>query len=216
VLAQFVGHVEETDGSIDVGYPAGVAAGDIIFLAIVNRQAGGTVGTIDTPPGGWTAISISAAFRNGGSTLTGTFALYYKVATGSESGTETITRTGDTGAGLGFAARMILFRGLILAIDGTSINQESANATIDINAVTVNGPERTLLAVIFQCGSDDAGTPAGYTNAGEGGTTIRLEFNYLEDVSVGTATTATGGSTDGWGTAHVSIFNVRGRSFIVN
>jgi hypothetical protein len=208
-----VGSYNEASGSsVNIAYPAGITAGDIIFLAIANKQIFPAVGGIDAPVG-WDVMAGGLGFRDGGAVVTGSMAVFKKVANGSESGNQTITRSGGTGVGTGIGGIMILIRGKV--VEDFSTRQEESLATITWNAVTVGGNARTILAIVGQAnGLDVSGTPSGYTNASNDGSIVNLAVNYMEDVGADGAITATDGSADGWATMHISIFNPSGSVYI--
>lgn len=203
--------VEEQDDSIDVGYPPGIVAGYLIFLFVANRQESASIGSINAPAG-WEVMHNNLAFRDAGTVLHGTVGLFYKKATGSESGFQTVTRTGGTGVGTAIGGQMFLVDGR--AIENSSANHEEAGGTINWDPVTISGFERTLLAFCAQATSDVSGTPATFTNADNNGTIINLAMSYKENVSSDGAISASGGSADGWAAVQVSVFNPTARNYI--
>lgn len=209
----------DTDDSVSVAYSGltEILVGDLLFLFAVNSQIGGTVGTISTPSG-WTSIHNPAAFRDGSSTLNGTMALFYRIADGTEAGSVEVLRTGSTGGGgQDFLACMAQFRGTGTRpiISTHQVNQESAVSTITWNAVSFSAGEATAIGFEGQL-SGTADTPAGYTEAISSGNQAHISIDYKEGVASAPSVTASGGSSDGWATIHLVIFNALGRSFIVN
>lgn len=207
----------DTDDSVGVAYSGltEILVGDLLFLFVVNSQIGGTVGTISTPSG-WTSIHNPAAFRDGSNTLNGTMALFYRIADGTEAGSVDVSRTGSTGGmGQDFLACMAQFRGTRPIISTHQVNQESAASTITWNAVSFSAGEATAIGFEGQL-SGTADSPAGYTEAISSGNQAHISIDYKEDVASAPSVTASGGSSDGWATIHLVIFNALGRSFIVN
>lgn len=77
--------------SLTPAFPAGIASGDLLLLVVVNKYPTNGPST----PSGWTLV----AQKSGGAGSAGVDSgnvyttVYYKVASGSESGTETVTVT---------------------------------------------------------------------------------------------------------------------------
>jgi hypothetical protein len=199
---------EGNGASVTPTYPGGIQAGDKIYVMALNIQ--GTVGT----------ISYAGTLVSEEVFAWGTAALFYNTATGSESGTITVNRSGSTG-GIGdfFMAQIYVIRGdgSFLTIEDSDPNN-GASGTVTWDALTVAGNERTLLAVADYNGSGVA-APSGYTtdatdgSIGISGSTLIL--NTQEDVSSDGSVTSS--STGDWATWHVSVYNLgRPRSFIVN
>lgn len=212
---------ETTGAALNVPYMGSINAKDILFMLVANSQIGVTVGALDTPAG-WTAITSSAAFRDSGAQLNGSVGLYYKIATGSESGSETINRTGTTGPGTGFIGRMVQFRGNganLLINPSQPINQEQFAATVTWLAISGTiVPESTLIAFSAQADVAAIATPSGYTQSIDNDAVNigHISIDYKEDVTSDGAVTASGGDGDGWVTIHLAIFNPKGRSYIFN
>lgn len=203
-----------TGSSVTVNYSglSSIQDGDILFLFAVNSQIGVSVGSISAP-GDWVSIQNPAAFRNNVSQLNGTMAVYYKIANGTETGSVECNRTGDTGGD--FLACICQFRGIKVVLGNHSTNQESSSATITWNEVTFSGAEGTAIGFGGEL-SDTMDTPSGYTAAISSGSAAHISIDYKEDVVSVPSVTASGGSSDGWATVHLVIFNALGRSFIVN
>lgn len=203
---------ETTSGSIAPAYPGSIVLGDLLFLLAVSTDLG-SHGAIATPAG-WTALVTTATLRDSSPADVGVMALFFKVAAGTESGSQTVTRTGTTGPGTAFAGQIYQFRGREYD-SNEQTNQQNSAATITWNAVFFSGARRTLLAFVGQADNTSAGTPAGYTNAAGGGTNVYVGLNYQEDVTSDGAVTASGGTTSGWCTVHLSIFNPSGYSQVI-
>jgi hypothetical protein len=71
--------------SLACALPAGIAAGDLLVLFVGASRGDGTAVTISTPSG-WTSL-----FNVAGTGQVKRLACFYKVATGSEGGTQTVS-----------------------------------------------------------------------------------------------------------------------------
>jgi hypothetical protein len=205
-----------TGSSINVTYPT-VSAND--FLIIWAMSIGG--GTIATPTG-FTKI-MNGILRTPPFTNVGVGYAFYKIASGSESGTIAVSRSGHSGSNT-FIGQMYQYRGTqYIGYESENHSPYGGNGdTITWDAVTVNGTERTLCALIANYDAGNPGSPSGYTNNQSDNTGGEyLECNTKANVSSDGSVTATGGSSQGWLTTHITIYNGAapssvGRSFIVN
>ena len=125
------------DYSVDVPYPSGISAGDILIVQLLDADND----SFNTPTD-WALIYQEGANSNA------SHAYFWKRATGSESGTETFTSVLNAGAGVyGVMSR---FSGCASAgtpyenISGVAVSQTS---TPTIPALTIGGIDR--LAVGF-------------------------------------------------------------------
>lgn len=142
-----------------IPYPTGLAAGDILFLNVLSLDVLLDDHTVATPTD-WALADVRTL------TITGyKHYLFWKRATGLESGTLTISRdapaTTDT-----FGGRMSAFRGCIASgtpYEGLA-NNSGNNANMNGAAVTTTGPNRNVLHFTTHTnasqGSDCFGTPA--------------------------------------------------------
>ena len=204
-----------TGTSVAPAYPISVQIDDIIFLLALSYQPNGI--DLIALPSGFSYVFAGAIsgplFYNSVPSLVGRAGLFWRRADGSESGTITVTRTGDTGADTCFFAQTYCVRGCEPSgnpWDDAQWDDGPGNATVDWAAVTVSASERTLLAFCVQ--ANDVATvdpPAGYAGAVRDTTTEgthgELRLLYKQDVSSDGAVTATGGETAGWATFHVSV-----------
>ena len=206
-----------TGTSISFTYMGSINANDMLFLLVLSVGNGSI--TVDSS---WTLE------RNGviNSPPDANVKVYRKLATGSESGTENVTRSGNSPTSQRFMAQVYQYRGNnYLTVESSSQPTiGGTSSTITWNSVTVGGTERTLAALCVNLNGSDPGTPTGYTNSAtdNDGAGYYLEANTLANVSSGSSVTATGGSSNGWTTVHISIYNNTpsvmsgSRSFIVN
>lgn len=92
------GTASYSTGNPTPGYPAGIAAGDLLLLFVGNKPS-----TATSNGGGWTALA--SATGTGGTGTTGVdtgpmlVEVFYKIATGSESGTLTVTNSTNNVSG---------------------------------------------------------------------------------------------------------------------
>lgn len=158
-----------TSNSVSPTLPSGIQANDIIFILAV-KHAPNTSGTLDiNTPSGYSAAA--------GGTLTRDFIsfqphmvgrLFWKRATGSESGTVALTGVGDTGADTVFYAQAYRFTGAATSGDPwdsiVARGYQDDLANIDLEAITVSGSERTLIGFGAYTGGQVAPGWASYTS----------------------------------------------------
>jgi len=204
---------ESTGNTVLFDYPA-VDANDMLFLVVLESDLKAV-----TPAAGWTLRQKQ--FVPSGSPVYAVY-LYSKLATGSETGTESVSRT--SGGVNTFAAQLYSYEGdAYLSIESSSKNSNTSD-TVTFSAVTVGGTERTLSAIVVNVFGGAVTTPTGYTEHATDTLTDSTVFecNTKANVSSDGAVTATGGSASGWAAFHISLYNntpVPGsgtRSFIVN
>lgn len=138
-----------TGNPLQVPYPAGLNADDIILMQILSMSIGGTTHDITTPGSFAEWSEMQLAFPSW------KHALYWLRASGSESGTETVTTSiGTLGAGDIQMGKMTAWRGCVAT--GTPLEQLGTNGATSVNmtgsAVTTAGDDRTIINV---CACDD-------------------------------------------------------------
>jgi hypothetical protein len=187
-----------TTGNPTPGYPSNMQNGDLILLQVTVRD---TTRTPTTPTG-------FIALYSADSTGTGRQWIYYKFATGSESGSLTVT----IGGSVNKMARMYAFRNVALSSFTESESFGSGTGqTINARPVTTNNIAR--LAVSFAFVNDD-NVVASFTGE-TGGNWDEVVNEYtttqgsdgcvqLQTATMATASTITGGSytmaaIDPWG-----------------
>lgn len=201
-----------TGGSVSFTYMGSILSRDFLFLYVVSVGNGAI-----TADASWTQVA-AGVFPP--SSPAGGWKLYRKLADGSEAGTEAVTRSGHSGSDL-FIAQVYQVRspfGIPTLESSANLTTGSVSSTITWSATTVSGTERTLLAFVFNYNGADPGTPSGYVNeATDNDSGSYMELNVKENVISGGSVTATGGSSNGWTSIHVSIYTMpSARSFIVN
>lgn len=203
---------EGTGTTISFSYPT-LAASDLLYLLVYNQ----TFSTI-TVGSGW-ALQNSIRLTNND---LGTINLYSKIASGSESGSENVTRASGSNT---FAAQCYSFRGTSFISIESKSNQlaRGSSDTITWQSITVGGTERVLAAFIVNVYGGDPNVPTGYTNRASESLAdgTYFELHTKDNTSSDGSVTATGGSLDEWGTIHHSIYNntpaiTASRTFIVN
>lgn len=188
---------ETTTNTVSFTYPT-LAANDLLFLLVYDNGYGG-------------GLTINASWTNMGFLRTyGAVRLFRKIATGSETGTENITRGTPSTPGATFAAQCFSFRGdAFISVENSAATKDVSD-TITWGAVSVGGTERTMAAFIVNRYGGNPGLPTGYTLQSDDQLTTDstyFELSTKTNVSTGPAVTATGGSIDGWSAFHVSIYN---------
>jgi hypothetical protein len=121
-------------GNPTPGYPSGMQSGDLILLQVTVRNTA----TTPTTPLGFTAL------YSADSTGTGRQWIYYKFATGSESGSITVSIAGSVTK----MARMYAFRNVALSSFTEAASFGSGTAQ-PINARPVTTTNNARLAVSF-------------------------------------------------------------------
>jgi hypothetical protein len=205
---------ETTGSSVSFTYPT-VAANDLLFLVVLESEL--------------KAITVNSSWTQRGKQFIPAGSpnyvayLYSKLATGSESGTEAVTRVSSTGDNT-FAAQVYSYDGdNYITIESNSKNADTTD-TVTFSAVTVGGTERTLSAIVVNVFGAGVTTPSGYTESATdtlSDDTV-FECNTKSNVSSDGAVTGTGGSGFGWAAFHVAMYNNTPtpgsgtRTFIVN
>lgn len=145
-----------TEGQIDVAYPTGIASGTPLFAHIRsnNSTSDGNIAT----PSGWTSVNqqslVGAGLRS---------AVFWKIASGSESGTETFIENATTPTGM--VGRMYRFSNGV-SIEGASGAATAASATnLDAVALTTLGNLRLALQFFAASVNNTIGNITGETNA---------------------------------------------------
>lgn len=137
--------VAASPGDISVPYSASIAAGDFLLAHIVSRSG---AGTLDTVPAGWTLLPTSPAQPDAQSSTIQQW-LYYKFATGSETGSETWS---VNNASL-FMGWQHTFRGVDATMIESGGKSGAISNTISHTNVVTSGPNR--LALLLGCISND-------------------------------------------------------------
>jgi hypothetical protein len=125
--------------SIDVPYPVGTSANDLLLLLVVTRD------TSD--------VATPAGFTEGGARTQNAglrAEWFWRRATGSESGTLSVTKTSGSALLLG---RMYRFTGVAASgvpFEGAAQDGKGANATITPVDITTTGPNRRVVVLVAE------------------------------------------------------------------
>lgn len=122
-----------TGATATPAYPVGLAAGDLIVMFVSSSVSG-----IGSAPAGWTAIGSP---QTGGGT---TVMAWWRIATGAETGTQTVTITSGTkGAAWMTAYRPV--KGGTLTATGTYGSQAAAASTVTVTGGSITTAVDDLL-----------------------------------------------------------------------
>lgn len=159
----------ETTTTMTPGYPAGISANDILFMFIGLRDGSGNA-TISSVSGGWTLVEEMPYMTGSDETS----ALYWKRATGSESGTETVTLSEVLTFGNG-VAQIVAYRGCVTS--GTPYERNTlyamtgSSTTHQGKGLTTAGVDRRAVSFFYSYGVNTTGSNNnGWTEDYEGGT----------------------------------------------
>jgi hypothetical protein len=204
--------------SVAPTYPGSIAAGDLLLVFGVIEDS---TGDIQTPTG----YSNPAENSQTGIATNVSAYLFYKIASGSESGTLTVNGGSLSGGTADYMfAQIYRISGTNITIADTD-STKGTSGTITWDAVNIANASSTLLAMVVNWNDSGSNpdTPSGYTlNASDTSSAVSgmyVELNSKENTASGSSVTASNGSPNGWATFHMSIYNnitISGRSFIVN
>lgn len=152
--------------SASPSYPAGLASGDVLLMFVVSDATG-----IAGAPVGWTALNGGAVQSGGGLSCRS----WYRIATGSESGAQTVPVTSGT-KGVAWISAYRPPAGTVTVTGGTGSDTDTSSS-----AYSATGASWTLAidhmvvgmaASLAQAAGAYSGSPTGQglTNAGAAGT----------------------------------------------
>jgi hypothetical protein len=202
-----IGTGAEGTSSVIIGYPVGIAAGDLLVIKVSSKYPPGSIP--QPPDGGW--VSLPNNFIYGGlgaeatdSGQTGS-AIFVKEATGNETGTVTIPITpGNTGKTA--AAKMEAYRkaaGKVWDLAITTGLEDTPASSVTIPFADPGLLAGDFLAFLFGCNSDTLftysapsisqtsgtfGTPVIENFPAAGGQDLGLITGYVDVVTPGTGT----------------------------
>lgn len=172
--------------AVTPGYPAGLAADDILLLHVHLIDGLGNA-SISSVSGGWTLVDSEPH-----TAPDDTAALYWKRATGSESGTETVTVSETVNSGV-LQAVISAWRGCVAS--GTPYEAEThtsqTSTTSHIGSgITTLGPNRRVVTFFGCSQTNTTGTNTnGWTEDYEFGTAAGVDAcsncNSIEKTSAG-------------------------------
>lgn len=174
-----------TGGTVAPGYPASIAAGDLLFLVVAIRNLSETA----TTPAGWSLVS-------GPVDTVGSVRgyLFKKVANGSESGTLTVTVSGSVER----AARIYRVTGAN-STESVATLADVGSVILDVG-VTTTGADRLALNFIMSNGTTSGvGAFAGQTGGTWTKPIVSYEFSGTNNIQldVDSADMASAGTIDG-------------------
>jgi flagellin-like protein len=139
-----------TTGNPKPKYPSGMQSGDLILLQVSVQDTS----TTPTTPDGFTAL------YSADSTGTGRQWIYYKFATGSESGKLTVSISGSVTK----MARMYAFSNVSLSniCEDASLGF-GTGSEIDAQSVSTVGDSRLAVSFVFVCDNNNVGSFVGGT-----------------------------------------------------
>jgi hypothetical protein len=172
--------------TVDAGVPAGVTADDIILLVMFTDPT--STPTTITAPAGFTEPPSSPQVITGGS-LNLRMSVYWKRATGAESGSYTTTFSSNT-----FSEAVALrFSGCVTSgspFDTTAgnIDPVGSGTTVAVS-VTTTVPETTLVHAVGLWSGGTWTPPAGYTARGTPGGFNLMLVSTKDQIPVGSSGT---------------------------
>ncbi len=192
-------------GNLAPAYPTGLQANDLLLLQVT---VGDGTTTPTTPSGGWAILygpdTVTPQYGNPGRQW-----IYYKFASGSETGTLAITITGySTNVACIYAFRNVKTSNFAEAASYTGSPTTPAS-TIPANSVTTTGAKR--LAVSFNYVQADfamgsfTGSTGGTWAQPTGGLTRYNGGFYTATIQLQTATMASAGTISGGTTANYGV-----------
>lgn len=170
-----------------IAVPAGVASGDFIIIAMFVD--GATTGTV-TPPAGFSHHPLSPVLVNAGGTNQHKLAVLYKVASGADTGTYTVTLS----ASVFVYGRSFRYTNVNATPWDGGVSAQSGNvnvATTPAVSMTPAGPNRKLLTFATDWNGDGGtwGALTGWTQR-EGGASVTNVFLADKDFAVAAASGA--------------------------
>lgn len=178
------------DVAFSVSYPSSIAFNDILLLSVITYEATSGTPTINTPAG-WTLIDEGTIAATSGLR----FGTYWKRATGTESGSVTVTAANANSANDVKSGIMCNYRGCLST--GTPYEALATNMANSTNptgsSVTTTGSDRKVVNLIAKTQTNanaDCAPAAGWTEEYEGGSNAtRITGHALHDKTVASAST---------------------------
>lgn len=193
--------INSATASIAFPVPAGVAANDIV-LAHLYKENNAAV----TPPAGFTQVGTPAAVTTGNAQW---HYLFWKRATGADSGTYTFTWTGSTyNSGQTGAYRGCITSGTPVELSTSAVNTTSTTTTPNLS-FTTTGADRLLVWAGTNFSESNWTAPTGFTLRGDS-TAIVQAFatrNWPTAGATGnvSGTSSTSNTNTAWLTALVPV-----------
>lgn len=215
------GGASGTPGAITPAYPGTVAANDIFFLWCAASSASGSTSGDIVAPAGWRQVATLGGRSSGGAFRINA-SLFWKRATGSETGTISVSTTHSASGETGFYGQIYRVTGCPttgLPFEAVSVFYTGeGNTTISYPGVALGGSGRTVLAFCAQNDDGAIGTPTGFaaTIAQDVDATNRdtgLAMFDKQNTDTHDTVTGTGGDADGWVTVCVALHDVAQADF---
>lgn len=150
--------VAHTTTTVNIPYPAGLAADDIFVLAAIFVGNGVTM----TTPTDFTQIGNNENFGNDGAGHAMNSAVFWKRATGAEAGNLTLTKSGNGGTGSIFYGTLLAYQGCLASgdpIDGAPTDITDTTSPYTMSSVTTTGANRLVICAF--CIEDNNGRSTG-------------------------------------------------------
>jgi hypothetical protein len=149
-----------------LAYPAGVAAGDLLLL--VSARSNTSLGNV-TVPGGFTQTGTNQAGTSPA------FAIWYKVANGTESGSVTVGHDSSTSVKTFWMHRFTTVNGAApIHVPPTTSGAAVGSGTVTMRSVTTTG--NACLALHVEVGNTQSGPMSG-SESGEAGGDWLVRYN---------------------------------------
>jgi hypothetical protein len=169
-----------------------VVANDVVFVWTVSHNPVSPTTTFTWPANYTQAFAVD--IFDASSVKLGMIGGGWHRATGSESGSITITRDGDTGNDTAFMANCCRIPGCILSgtpFETPVTNNPAASTTGNFPAVTTTAAETCIITGILKGGlSGNYATPTNWTalasNQSTSGTDVGMDVDYRQVTSAGT------------------------------
>lgn len=185
-------------GNITPDYPPSLVANDLLLLFVQSNNEAVTT------PAGWTEIGTQTGKGVAGVSGSTRLAVYYKVATGAESGTFTVTDTGDHTFAITSA-----YRGVNVGAPINSVASSAMASSASLSWPSVTTTRRDCTIIFARGGGDDAAAAdriTAWANATLGAPTERYDS---------CAASANGGSI-GWADGSLSTAGGSGTTTATN
>ena len=196
--------------TLTVNLPASISAGDYLVVAVFCHPLVASVANI-TVPSGWTSLLANTAVGSDGK-----FAIFHKVASGSEGSSVSVTvmSSGNKDAAVALAYKVTGWGGALSNIDISTVATGSGSAP-DPGSVTANGGSADNLFIEFVGAYDDDATFSAYSTNYTNGTEIQSGGGTNAGCELGSARRELAAASDDPGTLTLSESESWGASTIV-
>lgn len=187
-------------GNLSIPYPASIAAGDLLWMPVTS--------SVSTVFGTTAASGFTRRFSGTSGGSTPSIAGFYKIATGSESGSITVTSPGGATIGRMFAYRNV---NTTTPFDVSGVLLGSSTGITNYDIPTQTPTVAGCVGLIMACGNSMSGswtTATSYTELYDGGN-AEAQIIYighrlaLTTSATGTRTPVRSGSVRGAGAGEI-------------